>query len=54
MKPLPDRVVILGLVATVVMCFALVFWFVKGTPSPARDPMLWRETPTGRPASPVI
>jgi hypothetical protein len=54
MKPLPDRVAILGLLATVVLCFALVFWFVKGTPSPARDPMLWRETPTSRPASPVI
>ncbi len=54
MKPLPDRVVILGLVATVALCFALVFWFVKATPGPARDPMLWRETPAGRPAPPVI
>jgi len=27
---------------------------VKSTPGPARNPMLWRETPTGRPASPVI
>ena len=54
MNPLPDRVVILGLLATVTLCFALVFWFVKGTPGPARDPMLWRETPAGRTAPPVI
>ncbi len=54
MTPLPDRVVILGLLATVLVCFALVFWFARSTPGPARQPMLWREPPAGRPAQPLI
>lgn len=48
MTPLPDRVVVLGLVITVALCFALVFWSVKLNPRP--EPQLqWRE----RPAAPA-
>ncbi|MEI6615161.1 MAG: hypothetical protein WCL59_01160 [Cyanobium sp. ELA507] len=54
MNPLPDRVVILGLVATVALCFALVFWFVRATPGPNQQPMLWRESPNNRPAPPLM
>lgn len=54
MTPLPDRTVILGLLATVALCFALVFWFVKITPGPDRQPMLWKQTPAERPAQPLI
>ena len=28
-EPLPDKVVILGLLVTLMLCFALVFWCVK-------------------------
>ncbi len=42
MNPLPDRVVILGLLITLGICFALVFWSVKLNPRP--EPQLqWRE-----------
>jgi len=44
MTPLPDRVVILSLLAAVALVFALVFWSVRPQPRPA-DPLLWRETP---------
>ena len=48
MNPLPDRTVIVGLLATLGICFAMVFWFVKLTP--ANDGQLqWREAPN-RPA----
>lgn len=44
MSPLPDRTVILGLVATLGLVFALVFWFVRL--QPAQDPpLLWRQGP---------
>ncbi len=33
-EPLPDRVVILGLLATLMLCFALVFWSVRLAPGP--------------------
>ncbi len=32
MQPLPDRVVVVALVATVGSCFALVFWFLRLQP----------------------
>ena len=32
MSPLPDRVLILGLLITLGVCFALVFWSVKRVP----------------------
>ena len=55
MNPLPDRTVVIGLVATLGMVFALVFWFVRLAPS-QEPPMLWREGPAQqrRPALPPI
>ena len=42
MNPLPDRTVILGMLITLGLVFALVFWFVRLAPSP--EPTLqWRE-----------
>ena len=46
MNPLPDRVVILGILITLGLCFALVFWSVRLNPGP-NPPLQWREnTPT--------
>lgn len=45
MNPLPDRVVVTALVATVGLCFALVFWFTRL--QPGQDlPLQWREGPS--------
>ncbi|MFM7086496.1 MAG: hypothetical protein ACKOXO_05845 [Cyanobium sp.] len=44
MNPLPDRVVITVMAATVALVFALVFWSVRLQPSP-EPPMLWRQAP---------
>ena len=42
MNPLPDRLVILGLLITLGLCFALIFWSVKLNPRP--EPQLqWRD-----------
>jgi hypothetical protein len=47
MNPLPDRVVLIGLLATIGLCFALVLWSVKL--QPRHDPPLqWRDAPTVR------
>ena len=47
MNPLPDRVVIVGLVATLGVVFALVFWFVKL--QPAKElPLQWRDGQTAQ------
>lgn len=48
MNPLPDRTVVIGLVATLGVVFALVFWFVRLAPS-QEPPLLWREAPGQRP-----
>jgi hypothetical protein len=48
MNPLSDRTVIVGLLATLGICFALVFWFVRLHPS-TDGQLLWREAPS-RPA----
>jgi len=45
MTPLSDRVVIVALIATVALVFALVFWTVRLQPSPD-PPLQWREGPT--------
>lgn len=56
MTPLPDRVVLLGLLITIATCFALVFWSVKLSPRQA-DPLRWRDGPPAqtvpRPAEPA-
>jgi hypothetical protein len=54
MTPLPDRTVILGLLATVALCFALVFWTVRHNPGPAGQPLLWRDSPQDRTTHPLI
>lgn len=48
MNPLPDRTVIVGLVATVALVFALVFWSVRLQPPP-EAPLLWRQNPAVAP-----
>jgi hypothetical protein len=48
MNPLPDRVVLIGLIATIGLCFALVFWTVKLQPGPQQQ-LQWRDSPS-RPA----
>jgi hypothetical protein len=52
MNPLPDRTVIIGMVATLGLVFALVFWFVRLSPSQT-PPLQWRDTgPAPTPAAP--
>ena len=52
MTPLPDRTLILGMLATLGLVFALVFWFVRLAPS-TEPPLQWREVaPQNRPAAP--
>ena len=53
MTPLPDRVVLIGLIATIGLCFALVFWTVKLQPG-AQQQLQWRDSPAqpSRPMSP--
>jgi hypothetical protein len=53
MNPLPDRVVLVGLVATIGLCFALVLWTVKLQPHPEpqlqwRDSKPWRNGPSAQ------
>jgi hypothetical protein len=52
MTPLPDRVVIAGLLMTIALCFALAFWTVRQ--GPAHHPLQWREAPQSRPGSSLI
>jgi hypothetical protein len=42
MTPFPDRVVLIGLIATIGLCFALVFWTVKLQPEPEHQ-LQWRD-----------
>ena len=44
MNPLPDRTVIIGMLATLGLVFALVFWYVRLAPS-TEAPMLLKEQP---------
>jgi hypothetical protein len=46
--------VILGILTTLLLCFALVLWQVRLHPSPAQQPLLWREAPVERPAAGLI
>ena len=41
---LPDRTVVLGLLITLGLVFALVFWSVRLSPA-ADPPLLWRQAP---------
>ncbi|MEN9542232.1 MAG: hypothetical protein RLZZ459_2323 [Cyanobacteriota bacterium] len=43
-SPLPDRTVVLGLLITLGLVFALVLWSVRLSPSPD-PPLQWRQTP---------
>jgi hypothetical protein len=47
MTPLPDRVVIVGLLITIGLCFAMAFWYARLHP-PLAPPLLWRDSPTLR------
>ncbi|MEB3350982.1 MAG: hypothetical protein VKM01_01510 [Cyanobacteriota bacterium] len=47
MTPLPDRVVVVSLLACIGLVFALVFWSGR-LHQPAGDPpLLWRDPPAG-------
>lgn len=50
MNPLPDRTVILGMLITLGLVFALVFWSVRLLPGP--EPSLQWRTPAP-PATPL-
>jgi hypothetical protein len=53
MNPLPDRVVILALVLSIALCFALVFWGARLNPS-GEPPLQWRSPGPERPEAPLI
>jgi hypothetical protein len=53
MNPLPDRTVIIGMLATLGLVFALVFWFVRLNPS-TPPPLQWRDSAPVRPAQPAL
>ena len=59
MNPLPDRTLILGMLITLGLVFALVFWFVRLAPS-AGPALQWRDTaplapkPTPAPQKPRL
>jgi hypothetical protein len=44
MTPLPDRAVIVGLLITIGLCFAMAFWYARLHP-PMAPPLLWRNGP---------
>jgi len=46
MTPLSDRVVIVALVATIGLVFALVFWTVRLHPGGGEPPLQWRQGAT--------
>jgi hypothetical protein len=52
MTPLPDRVVIAGLVLSLALCFGLAFWAARHAPQ--APPLQWRETPAPRSGGPLI
>lgn len=51
-NPLPDRTVLIGLLTTLGLVFALVFWSVRLAP-PSLPPLQWREGPSPAPAAPA-
>ena len=44
MTPLPDRMVIVALLITIGLCFAMAFWYARLHP-PIAPPLLWRHGP---------
>jgi hypothetical protein len=46
--------VLLGLLATLLLCFALVFWSVRLAPGPQQRPLQWREQPAAPSNRPLI
>lgn len=52
MTPLPDRIVILGLVLAVGICFALAAWTARLAPAP-EPPLQWR-SPEALPLRPGV
>ena len=44
LNPLPDRTVLIGLLTTLGLVFALVFWSVRLAP-PVDPPLQWRQSP---------
>ncbi|MEO1001598.1 MAG: hypothetical protein AAFX65_00630 [Cyanobacteria bacterium J06638_7] len=52
MNTLPDRVVLLALLTTIGLCFALVLWTVKLQPSP-EPPLKWRDAPSAQASGPA-
>jgi hypothetical protein len=55
MNQLPDRTVIIGILITLGIVFASVFWFVRLTPS-TEAPLQWRDSapqsPNNQPLQP--
>ena len=49
MNPLPDRTVIVGLLLTIALVFALVFWGARLSPS-IDPPLQWRTPGDSGPA----
>ena len=47
MSPLPDRVVVVLLISTIGLCFALVLWTVRLQPR-LDTPLQWREAPSAQ------
>ena len=47
MQPASDRTVLISLLITIGLVFALIVWFVKLTPNPSA-PLLWRDGPSQR------
>ncbi|MFQ6537311.1 MULTISPECIES: hypothetical protein [Aphanothece] len=45
MNPLPDRVVVVVLLTTIGLCFALVLWTVRLNPR-LEPPLQWRDAPS--------
>lgn len=54
MNPLPDRVVLIGLLTTVLLCLALAAWSARLFPGPDSQPLQWRQAPAERPVAPLI
>lgn len=50
-QPLPDRLILLALLATLILVFAVVLVTAQG---PAHQPLEWRDPPAVRPGAGLI